>query len=99
MSDNLRELLKASGKCDAIPVDSLPDTTVKSLAKEMGIEGPRPEVALEELGGGVYAVIPAVSYTNSEGAHKRTRQFKVRAEAIDTVIADLQRAKELLENS
>lgn len=97
MSD-LRELLKASGKCEGIPLESMSDAAVKNMAKAMGVEGPRPEVALEELGGGIYAVVPRVAYTTEEGEHKHTRQFKVRAEAIDTVITDLQRAKELLKN-
>lgn len=93
----LRELLAASGKCDDIPLDGLSDAAVKSMAKALEIEGPRKEVTLEELGGGLYATVAPVSYTAADGERKRTRQFRVRAEAIDTVIADLARAKELLE--
>lgn len=94
---NLRDLLRASGKCDNIPLEDMSDAAVKSMAKAMGVEEPRGEVSLEEIGDGVYAVIRRVAYTNAQGERKHTRQFKVRAEAIDTVIADLQRAKELLE--
>lgn len=90
--EQLREKLSAQG----IPVEGLTDEKVKTIAKALDLEIPRKPVHLVEQYGGLYVKVPRIPYTDASGERKWARHMSVRAEVLDTVIEDLQKAREML---
>ena len=76
-------------------VGTATEETLLQVASALKLPLPR-TVKFSEYKGGSYAQIPAVPYQDAEGKERKTKPFSVRVEAIDTLIADLHKAKEAL---
>jgi len=86
---NLRKAIEEAG----FQVGNVSDEALVKVAVALGIPLPR-TVSFSEYKGGNYAQIAPIPYKDSEGKERKTKPFSVRVEAIDTLISDLQRAKE-----